>query len=93
MKKLTFKDVAPDRILDYDTMSKIRGGTDEYGWETGTCGIKWWTHSGAYGVKCNISKSEMETFARSLLEFRQPYWWCCDSCATSSYCGDGSDGY
>ena len=29
MKPLKFKDVSPDRILDYEAMSKIRGGTDD----------------------------------------------------------------
>ena len=26
---MSIKDVSPDRILDYEAMSKIRGGTDD----------------------------------------------------------------
>ena len=93
MKKLTFKDVAPDRILDYDAMSKIRGGIDdEYGWVGGTCGIKY-TINGVDTVVCNLSQDKVFEIAEDAMRSNVPYWWCCDSCSTSSYCGNGSDGY
>ena len=94
MKKLTFKDVAPERILDYDAMSKIRGGMDEYGEGTGTCGIKYkYSWDSDYTILCNIRRDQVEAAAAAMIQAGEPYWWCCDSCATSSYCGSGSDGY
>ena len=94
MKPLKFKDVSPDRILDYEAMSKIRGGIDdEYGGVgMGTCGIKY-TINGVDTIICNVSKQVVDDTAILAMNSNVSYWWCCDSCPTTSYCGNDSDGY
>ena len=92
MKKLTFKEVAPERILDYNAMSKIRGGTDDGYGTDGTCGIRIIGDTGEV-VVCNISSDLKNEFAKEAAERGFPYWWCCDSCPTTTYCGNGSGGY
>ena len=95
MKKLTFKEVAPERILDYNAMSKIRGGADDgYGAVGGTCGIRIIM---GYGMEdeivCGISRENVNELAAAAFRSGVPYWWCCESCPTTTYCGDGSGGY
>ena len=95
MKPLKFKDVSPNRILNYEAMSKIRGGIDdEYGGVgMGTCGIKYTIDNFQTVILCNMSQERIKETAELLVESNVPYWWCCDSCPTTSYCGNGSDGY
>ena len=94
MKKLSFKEVAPERILDYEAMSHIKGGIDDgydgYG-SAGTCGMKYPLSDGRAFIACNISKKAVEQL-HDLLG-GGPYSWCCDSCSSTDYCGDGSGGY
>ena len=89
MKPLKFKDVSPDRILDYEAMSKIRGGAEGayYDWGTGTCGIKYWDGD-KYSIHCNMSQDDL----RALAGLKAEYWWCCDSCITSTYCDEAAGG-
>ena len=94
MKPLKFKDVSPNRILNYEAMSKIRGGAEGayHDWGTGTCGIKYWVKN-EYSIHCNMSFKEMELIIQSISEKETPpYWWCCDSCATTTYCDEAAGG-
>ena len=53
----------------------------------GTCGSTGWTGDSWFTV-CNVSKEEaMENF----YWWDTPHkWWCCDSCPTTWYCGNGN---
>ena len=90
MKKLSFKEVAPERILDYEAMSHIKGGIDDgydgYG-TLGTCGMKY----GNEFVICGVSKETIQRI-HGLLDPTTPYWWCCDSCSSTTYCKDANNG-
>lgn len=70
---LNFSDLKKRNLLSNESMSSIRGGH-------GTCGFL--TKTGAWD--CNVSKN----VAMFMLEGVGGHW-CCDSCASSSYCGDG----
>ena len=74
-------------------MSKIRGGGEgEYhDWGTGTCGIKYWGDN-RYEIHCNMSIEELRIIAKMRMESHDHYWWCCDSCATSTYCDEAAGG-
>ena len=76
--KISFNDLKARNILSKGQMQNVRGGS------TGTCGYMGPVVNGASFVICNISKDEaLFWFA----EGANGSHWCCDSCASTSYCG------
>lgn len=74
MKK-AFNDLKARNILTKDQMSRVKGG--------GTCGFAVWTGD-SYIVSCTTSKQD----AIDMVEhFTGHGNWCCDSCASTWYCG------
>ncbi|PKO96522.1 MAG: rSAM-modified peptide [Bacteroidetes bacterium HGW-Bacteroidetes-6] len=66
--------------LSHDQMKTIKGGT-------GTCGYMGPIIDGQRDIICNISKSEAMFYMSAYLEDDNDAYWCCDSCASTSYCG------
>ena len=77
-----FSELKKRNLLSNESMSIIRGGRKVQRLpdsNTGTCGYKT-----DYGIiQCNVSKAE----ALFMVENGDLGYWCCDSCAQSSYCG------
>jgi hypothetical protein len=68
-----FTELKKRNLLSIESMSTIRGGS------VGTCGF--WSSSGE--IACNVSMDD------ALAAVAGGGYWCCDSCASSSYCGGG----
>jgi len=67
--------------LSHDQMKNIKGGT-------GTCGYMGPMIDGARDIRCNISKAEAMFYMSAYPdEGNDNAFWCCDSCASTSYCG------
>ena len=78
----SFSDLKKRNLLSIESMSEIKGGrmsptSADNGNGTGTCGYK--TRYGV--VSCGVSKE------CALFMAADGGHWCCDSCASSSYCG------
>lgn len=74
----SFVELRRRNLLSLEVMSNILGGRHEIeGPKTGTCGYK--TLSGT--IQCNVSKAE------ALFMVEEGGHWCCESCASTSYCG------
>ena len=70
----SFSDLKKRNLLSVESMSKIKGG---YKNGTGTCGFK--TSEGT--IDCGVAKEV------ALFMIEEGGNWCCDSCASSTYCG------
>lgn len=62
-------------VLSREEMKSVNGGKVE----AGTCG---WSGGGISGPVCGVSKSDA-----TALQANFGGNWCCDSCASTSYCG------
>lgn len=72
-------------VLSKTEMKSIVGGG------TGTCGYQYLTASNDYFTQCGVDKdTAMQQAAKGNLPGAHGGNWCCDSCATTSYCGDQS---
>ena len=77
-----FSDLKKRNLLSMELMSKTMGGrmAAVAEWDPrgdGTCGYK-----SSYGtVECGVTKEI------AIANSANGGWWCCDSCASSSYCG------
>lgn len=67
----SFSELKKRNLLSNESMSAIRGGS------VGTCGFE----SSNGEVACEVSKDE------AIGAVANGGHWCCDSCASSSYCG------
>ncbi len=75
----SFFELKKRSILTLEAMSNVlRGYYQELDAPTtGTCGYK-----SLYGtIQCNVSKAE------ALFMVEEGGYWCCESCASTSYCG------
>lgn len=79
IKMRTFNELKKRNILSTQAMSFVRGG------EGGTCGYMGPGVNGASTVICNISREEALWWYG---EGGNGAHWCCDSCGSTSYCGD-----
>jgi hypothetical protein len=69
--------------LTEEEMKNIRGRA------SGACGYKGERERPGYGptetiIKCGISQSEVLGMQNAFPSGR--FWWCCDSCESTSYC-------
>ncbi|HMV07442.1 MAG TPA: hypothetical protein PKL56_11620 [Cyclobacteriaceae bacterium] len=62
-------------------MRSIKGGVEDGG--SGTCGFSV-NVSGVQVVGCNVTKAQAQ---QNVANYGGH--WCCDSCPTTSYCGNG----
>lgn len=75
MKK-SYKELFARNILTNNKQQIVKGG------KSGTCGYI--TVTDGLRIECNISKSEA---LNALAEAGYEGKWCCDSCASTFYCG------
>lgn len=78
----TFFDFKKRNILSTQAMALVRGG------EGGNCGYMGPTVNGKSSVVCNISKEEALWWYG---EGGGGAQWCCESCASTFYCGDDTE--
>lgn len=78
--KNSFNELKTRNILSKEQMKNIRGG--------GTCGYYIEYADGSYDADCYRSKAEVDHMVNGTKA--QKKYWCCDSCATTFYCGGSS---
>lgn len=85
MKK-SFKELKERSILSQAQMQSVLGGA-----MTGTCGFILIYSDGNIVKNCNVNKAtvDMMLHDREMInnDIVESYW-CCDSCASTSYCGN-----
>ena len=77
MKKITYKSILS--ALTNKQLKNILGGS-------GGCGAAAWTGDN-FAYICNVSKDEAMDFFNHWNTSQK--WWCCDSCHSTWYCGNG----
>ena len=81
MMKLKSLSINPSKFLNNQELIQLRGG-----YSIGTCGIKALRVDGTYFIECNIHYDVVNEIYNNFGDTEK--YWCCDSCNTSTYCGN-----
>jgi hypothetical protein len=82
MKKLEKLNINPEKVMKVKELLNLKGG--EIG-GPGTCGYNVFAY-GHWNAECGVNQ---ETVNRVIQVWgSENVWWCCDSCGSSSYCGN-----
>lgn len=78
--KTSFNELKARNILSKEQMQNVKGG--------GSCGYIVRYTDGSRESDCNVSQTQAQFIAdRTNRPTIAASFWCCDSCASTSYCG------